>query len=400
MLRSANRALSVLVLTTFALAALSGLVTTDTAEAQSPSQDFRVVEVVSGLENVWSMAFLPSGDLLVTERPGRLRLVRRGKLIDAPVEGVPDVHAQGQGGLLDVALHPDFETNRMVYLSYSKPVGDNSTTAVARGVLEGLAGAAADDAAAGDIGRVRLTGVEDIFVAESRGRGHYGSRLVFDGNGYLFISIGDRQAPPRGDLEAHPAQDLSNHHGTVVRIHDDGRIPQDNPFVGTPGAQPEIWTYGHRNAQGMALDPETGNLWLNEHGPQGGDELNLVVGGRNYGWPVIGYGVNYGGSHLHDETHREGMEQPVHYWVPSIATSGLLIYTGAAFPEWQGDFFVGGLAGQQIAHLDMNGREVVSEETLLSGEGRVRHLVEDAEGRIYVAFDRPRGGVSIVRLEP
>ncbi len=363
------------------------------------TQDFRVVDVVSGLENAWSMAFLPSGDVLVTERPGRLRLVRDGRLVDAPIGGVPDVYAQGQGGLLDVALHPDFAENRMVYLSYSKPVGDNSTTAVARGVLEGVDGGTPDDGTPDD-GSMRLVDVEDIFVAVTSGRGHYGSRLVFDGKGYLFVSVGDRQAPPRGDLEAHPAQDLTNHHGTVVRIFDDGRIPPDNPFVDTPGAQPEIWSYGHRNSQGMAMHPESGDLWLNEHGPQGGDELNRVLRGRNYGWPVIGYGVNYGGSHLHDSTHREGMEQPVHYWVPSIATSGLLIYTGNAFPGWKGDFFVGGLAGQQIAHLDMNGRMVASEETLLSGQGRVRHMAQDAAGRIYVAFDRPRGGVSIVRLEP
>jgi len=369
------------------------LITGSAVPPATHAQDFRVVEVISGLENAWSMAFLPSGDLLVTERPGRLRLVREGRLVDAPVGGVPAVFAQGQGGLLDVALHPDFEDNHLVYLSYSKPVGDNSTTAVARGVLEGPSGAEGGSG-------LRLVDVEDIFVAISAGRGHYGSRLVFDGEGHLFVTVGDRQAPPRGDLEAHPAQDLTNHHGTVVRIFDDGRIPPDNPFVDNPGAQPEIWSYGHRNAQGMAMHPETGELWLNEHGPQGGDELNLVLPGRNYGWPVIGYGVNYGGSHLHDETHREGMEQPVHYWVPSIATSGLLIYTGEAFPDWRGDFFVGGLAGQQIARLDVDGHTVVSEETLLSGEGRVRHLAQDAAGHIWVAFDRPRGGVSIVRLEP
>jgi glucose/arabinose dehydrogenase len=354
---------------------------------QAARDGYRVAPVTDGLVHPWGMAFLPGGDLLVTERPGRLRVIRDGRLLPEPVPGVPAVYARGQGGLLDVALHPDFGQNRWVYLTYSKPLENGeSTTALIRGRFE-------DD---------RLTDVEELFVAESRGRGHYGSRIVFDGRGHVFISVGDRQVAPRGDLESHPAQDLSDHHGVVVRLNDDGSVPDDNPFLDRPGALPEIWSYGHRNIQGMAVHPETGALWTNEHGPQGGDELNLTEPGLNYGWPVIGYGVNYGtGSAIHDTTHRAGMEQPVHYWVPSIATSGLLIYTGDRFPEWRGSFFVGGLSGQQIARLTMDGPAVVAEETLLEGYGRVRAIEQGPDGSIYVAIDWNHGGKpGVIRLEP
>jgi glucose/arabinose dehydrogenase len=349
--------------------------------------DYQVVTVADGLQNPWGMAFLPDGDLLVTERPGRLRIIRGGQLLPDPVPGVPEVFARGQGGLLDVVLHPDFASNRLVYLSYSKPLaGDESTTAVVRGRLE-------DD---------RLTGVEEIFEANTRGNGHYGSRLAFDDQGYLFVTVGERQVPARGDLEAHPAQDISNHHGTVNRLHDDGRIPDDNPFVGRSGAEPSIWSYGHRNPQGLVIHPETGDIWITEHGPQGGDELNLIQPGLNYGWPVVGYGVNYGsGTAIHEATQREGMESPVHFWVPSIGTSGLLLYTGDVFPEWQGDLFAGGLSGEQIARLEMDGREVAFEETILHRRGRIRDIAQGPDGYIYVAIDDRQGGrTPIVRLEP
>lgn len=375
----------------FSTAALFLIVATTAScqslERRSALHDYRIVPVVSDLEHPWSIAFLPDGDMLVTERPGRLRIVRDGVLVEEPVAGVPEVFAQGQGGLLDVVLHPDFVSNRLIYLSFSKPLADEegASTAVVRGNFE----------------NDRLTGVEQIFEANTRGRGHYGSRLAFDEEGYLFITVGDRQAPPKGDLEAHPAQDISNHHGTVNRLHDDGRVPSDNPFVGQEGAEPEIWSFGHRNPQGLAIHPETGDLWSNEHGPQGGDELNLILRGSNYGWPVIGYGVNYGsGSAIHESTHQEGMEQPVHFWVPSIATSGLLIYTGDRFPEWRGNIFVGGLKGQQLARLTMNGQEVVNEETLVRGLGRIRDIRQGPEGYIYLAIDSDGGKYSIVRLEP
>jgi glucose/arabinose dehydrogenase len=296
-------------------------------QAQAPVQksmhhDYRVVTVAEGLVNPWSIAFLPNGDILVTERPGRLRIIRGGRLLEQPVAGVPAVRAQGQGGLLDVVPHPNFAQNRLLYISYSKPVGtDAATTAVARGRFE----------------NDRLTQVEDIFVADTRGApGHFGSRLAFDRSGFLFITVGDRMAPPSGELEAHPAQDLSNHNGTINRLHDDGRVPADNPFVSRPGAKPEIYSYGHRNPQALVVDPQTGNVWSTEHGPQGGDELNLIRPGMNYGWPVIGFGVNYrSGAAIHSGTHREGMQQPVHVWVPSIAVSGMKLPTGAIGGLWR-----------------------------------------------------------------
>ncbi len=380
-----------------ALTTLFSLALATSACAQSPAGDlvtgqpiesamgpFRVVTVAGELENPWAMAFLPNGDLLVTERPGRIRIIRGGVLLPDSVAGVPAVHAQGQGGLLDLVPHPDFANNRLLYLTYSKPTPDGPTTALARARFE-------NDA---------LTGFEDLFVAKTRGRGHYGSRIAFDGQGHVFITVGDRQANPNEDQEHHPAQDLSNHHGTVIRLNEDGSVPTDNPFVGTTGALPEIWSYGHRNPQGLFYDAVTGTLWANEHGPQGGDELNRVEPGRNYGWPVIGYGVNYGGSNLHSAREREGMEQPVHYWVPSIATSGMLLYTGDAFPDWKGNLFVGGLAGAQLARLSMQGGAVIAEETLLKGLGRIRDVRQGPDGFIYLAIDAAGGPQSIVRLEP
>jgi glucose/arabinose dehydrogenase len=355
---------------------------------RSALHDYRVVAVADGLVVPWSLAFLPDGDMLVTERPGRLRVVRNGELLPDPVPGVPAVLARGQGGLLDVVPHPDFADNRLIYLSFSKPVGEGAVTAVVRGRF-------VDD---------RLTDVEEVFAADTdiSAAGHYGSRLAFDSNGYLFITAGDRQVPSRGDLEAHPSQDVTSSNGTINRIHDDGRIPEDNPFVGQPGANPAIWSYGHRNPQGLAIHPETDEVWATEHGPQGGDELNRIRAGLNYGWPVVGYGVNYrSGLAIHEGTQREGMESPVHFWVPSIATSGLMIYTGDAFPEWQGSVFVGGLRGEQIARLTLDGNSVEREETLLQGHGRIRDVRQGPDGFIYVAIE-DRGGdpTSVVRLEP
>ena len=363
------------------------------AAAQSPTMrsadhDYRIVTVAEGLIHPWSIAPLPNGDILVTERPGRLRIIRDGALLPDAVAGVPTVLAEGQGGLLEVAAHPDFASNRLIYLTYSMPIAgeEGATTAVARGRFE----------------NDRLTDVEDIFVAESRGRGHYGSRIAFDDAGHIFITVGDRQAPSTGDLEAHPAQDLSNHHGTIIRLHDDGRVPADNPFVDRAGARPEIWSYGHRNPQGLAIHPVTGVVWSNEHGPQGGDELNLIEPGTNYGWPVIGYGVNYrSGTAIHEATSREGMQSPVHIWVPSIGTSGMLIYTGDRFPEWQGDIFIGGLVGQQLARLELDGSRVVHEEALVRNTGRIRDVRQGLDGYIYLAVDHRNGEpTAIVRLEP
>ena len=353
----------------------------------SAYHDYRVVPVVDGLVRPWSLAFLPGGDMLITEKPGRLRIVRDGNLLDDAVAGLPPIHAEGQGGLLDVVPHPDFAENGWLYLSYSKPLEDDeSTTAVIRGRLDGN----------------RLVDVEELFEADSRGRGHYGSRLAFDGEGHLFITIGDRQVTPAGDLEAHPAQDLSKHHGVVVRLNEDGSVPSDNPYVGKDGARPEIWSYGHRNAQGLAVDPENGNVWITEHGPQGGDELNLIAPGVNYGWPVIGYGVNYRtGSAIHDATHRDGMEQPEKVWVPSTGVSGLALYRGDAFPNWRGHLLAGGLSGQRIDLLELDGTEVIREEILVRGIGRVRDVRIGPDGFVYIALDDRDGAeTGIVRLEP
>jgi glucose/arabinose dehydrogenase len=355
---------------------------------RSVYHDYRIVTVADGLVNPWSMAFLPNGDMLITERPGRLRIVRDGVLIPTPVAGVPEVLARGQGGLLDVVPHPNFSSNRLLYISYSKPYadGDGATTAIIRARFEGDA----------------LHDVEELFVANSRGRGHYGSKIAFDAEGFVFFSVGERQVPSRGDLEAHPAQDLSNHHGTINRIHDDGRIPEDNPFVGQEGVEPSIYSYGHRNPQGLVIHPTTGDIWATEHGPQGGDELNRIQPGLNYGWPVVGYGVNYGtGTTIHEGTQRETMESPTHFWIPSIATSGLMIYTGDRFPAWKGNLFAGGLAGEQMARLTMDGTSVVSEETLIQGIGRVRDIRQGPDGFIYVATESRRGDPTrVVRLEP
>jgi glucose/arabinose dehydrogenase len=373
-------------LTLTSVAALMAAATTlvQAEEYHSKAHTFETTQIADGLEVPWSMAWLPNGDMLVTERPGRLRIIRNGSLLAAPVEGVPAVHHQGQGGLFDVVPHPDFASNKLVYLSFAKPLGEGSTTAVVRGTFE----------------NDRLANVETIFEADTAGRdGHYGARIVFDGDGYLFISIGDRQASPSGDLAAHASQDLTNHNGTVVRLHDDGRVPSDNPFVGRRDALPEIYSFGHRNPQSLTLNPITGDLWAGEHGPQGGDELNIVNPGVNYGWPVVGYGVNYGpGRPIHATQEQEGMEGPKHYWVPAIATSGLMIYGGDLFPNWKGDAFVGGLRGQLLARVDINdaGDMAISDESLMVGIGRVRDVREGPDGAIYVATEN-RG---ILRLTP
>jgi aldose sugar dehydrogenase len=352
------------------------------AAAQGPvaseQATFELVTVVSGLEHPWGMAFLPDASILVTERPGRVRIVRQGQLDPEPLDGVPPVYASGQGGLLDVALDPEFDSNRLIYLSYAAEGDGGNSTRVARATL----------------GEGRLDDLEVIFTAEPlvRSSKHFGSRLAFDAEGHLFITVGERGQGER-------AQDLGDHNGTVIRLHPDGSVPADNPFVGTAGARPEIFSYGHRNAQGLAIHPETGIPWLHEHGARGGDEVNVVHPAVNYGWPVITYGIDYSGAPIGEGTHKEDMAQPIHYWVPSIAPSGMAFYDGDAFPEWRGDLFVGALRSRLLARLELDGEKVVAEERLLEGAiGRIRDVEVGPDGYLYLLTDEPDGG--LYRLEP
>ncbi|HEX5830673.1 MAG TPA: PQQ-dependent sugar dehydrogenase [Gemmatimonadaceae bacterium] len=363
----------------FAVAVLGVLAACRPAQAQvvnSEEHRVRVDTIAAGLAHPWGLAILPNGDLLVTERPGRIRLVRGGVLQAEAVAGGPDVVARGQGGLLDIALHPRFADNQLVYLSYSKAGPQGNTTAIARARFDGA----------------RLTGLEDLFVAEAwnRGGAHFGSRIVFDRAGMMFVSVGERN-------EKTPAQELGNHKGTILRLHDDGRVPRDNPFVGREGARPEIFSYGHRNPQGMTLHPTTGAIWATEHGARGGDEINIVRAGRNYGWPAITHGVDYSGARISPDTALAGMEQPLLHWTPSIAPSGLTFYTGDHFPRWRGNLFGGALQGQQLRRVVLDGERVVKQESLLQGNGRIRTVKQGADGRLYLLVDAPNG--ALLRLE-
>ena len=390
MFRHVNKLVGIVLMATLSTGALSQDV------YQSAHHDYRVVPVAEDLVQPWSMAWLPNGDMLITEKPGRLGMVRDGQLLPEAIPGTPEVLYKGQGGLFEVVPHPDFNENQWVYLTFAKPnaneVDDGSTTAIARGRLQDG----------------RLTNVVELFAAQASGFGHYGGKLVFDGEGHMFLTLGDRQDFSFGDREAlmaHSAQDRSNHKGVIVRLNDDGTVPDDNPFVGVDGVLPEIWSYGHRSPQGLAIHPITGDLWESEHGPQGGDEINLIEPGNNYGWPVVGRGVNYGafGRPIHVGISEEGMTSPTNFWVPSIATSGLMIYSGDKFPMWVGDIFSGALAGEQLArvHLDDDYRSVVLEETLAYDMGRIRDVRQGPEGFIYLAISDRQGGPSpIVRLEP
>jgi glucose/arabinose dehydrogenase len=345
---------------------------------QTEEQQIRVATVVKGLEHAWGLAFLPDGRMLVTERPGRLRIVQNGKLLPQPVQGLPAIREHGQGGLLDVALHPKFSENGWIYLSYAGRGDGGYGTEVLRARL------------AGD----RLEDVRVIFRQEPKlsGGRHFGSRLVFDRQGYLYVTMGDRGEEER-------AQRLDQLQGKVVRLMDDGGIPADNPFAGRAGARPEIFTLGNRNVQGAALHPTTGLLWAQEHGPQGGDEVNVLRAGVNYGWPVITYGVQYVvGTKIGEGTHREGMAQPVWKWVPSIAPSGMAFYTGDKFPKWKGDLFVGALKDQMLVRLRLDGEKVVAEERLLRGIGRVRDVRAGPDGYLYLLTDAADG--SLLRVEP
>lgn len=339
----------------------------------------------SGLERPWSIAFLPTGEILVTERPGRLRVIRDGRLDPDPVAGIPDVSAEQLGGLLDIALHPDFARNQLVYLTYSKEVEYGFTTALARGRWDGRA----------------LRDTEDVFVADAPGGDRVaGSRLTFAPDGTLYMTVGGAGAP--GDERA---QDLGNDAGKILRLNDDGTIPEDNPFVGRKGAKPEIYSWGHRNPLGLFVHPVTGALWASEQGPQGGDEVNIIRSGRNYGWPIVTYGRDYDGRPVGDQPWREDMEAPEIFWVPSIATTGGTFYTGNQFPAWQGNLFVGGMTEARIAQTGQVERivfndngEIRRESLLREFRKRIRDIRQGLDGLLYVLTDEPEG--MILRIAP
>jgi aldose sugar dehydrogenase len=352
---------------------------------KSNQHSFEIEIVTEGLSHPWGMVFLTDGELLITERTGKLRYIKNWRLLDEEIKGLPEIREIGQGGLLGIALHPGFKSNHLLYLSYSGKERREYGTEVLRGIFDGE----------------NLNNIDVIFKALpkiSNGY-HFGSRLVFADDGSLFISLGERGASPaKGD--EHPAQQVNNHLGSLIRIHDDGTVPNDNPFAGQFGHKPEVYSYGHRNMQGMALHPLTKRVWTHEHGPQGGDEINIMKPGVNYGWPVITYGANYGtGTKIGIGTHHPEMEQPLHKWVPSIAPSGMLFYTGDKFPEWNGDLFVGSLKFGQLVRLDLQGDTISNEERLLNSEfGRIRDVTQGPDGYIYLLTDESNG--KLLRISP
>jgi glucose/arabinose dehydrogenase len=372
-------------ITLFALLAAAPLAQaqTDAKSVKSEKAEIRVETIASGLQNPWGLTFLPDGRALVTERPGRLRIIGKDNKLSDPVAGVPEVAAVGQGGLLDVALSPDFAKDNLVFLSFAEPRGAaGSSTSVARGRL------------VEKDGKASLEDVKVIFRQEPARLGgfHFGSRLVFARDGNLFITTGERNLKT-------PSQDLTNHIGKIIRVTPDGQVPPDNPFVKDKNARPEIWSWGHRNVQGAALHPETGKLWIIEHGARGGDEINVPEAGKNYGWPVISYGVDYSGAKIGEGTHKAGMEQPIHYWDPSIAPSGAMFYTGDAFPQWKGNLFTGGLALTLLSRLELNGERVAKEERLLEASGdRIRDVRQAPDGSIWLLTDARNG--KVLRLTP
>ena len=358
----------------------SALAQDRSAAINSEKHAFRVVTLLQGLEYPWSVAFLPDGRMLVTERAGRLRLVGQDLRLDPkPIAGLPDVVATGQGGLFDVVLHPEYAQNGWIYWAYNAPGAGGWGTALARGKLQGS----------------RMTEVQVLFSMQPKTRSsqHFGGRIVFDKAGMLYLTLGDR-----GDKER--AQKLDDHAGSVIRLYEDGRVPVDNPFAKRVEALPEKWTLGNRNMQGATLHPKTGELWTHEHGPQGGDEVNVMRSGLNYGWPVITYGVNYGfGTRIGEGQTKPGMVQPLHVWVPSIAPSGMAFVSGSKFPQWTGDLLVGALRDQMLVRLELDGEKVVREERLLQGlVGRIRDVRMGPDGLVYLLTDSAEG--SLLRLEP
>jgi glucose/arabinose dehydrogenase len=353
----------------------------DNSSFASSAGQLEVQAVASGLVHPWSLAFLPDSRMLVTERPGRMRLVTPEGQLSPPLKGVPEVFASGQGGLLDVILDKSYAQNKTIYFCFAEPTGGGGRTAVARAKLND--------------GNGRLDEVKIIFRQEgplSSGN-HYGCRIVQANDGNLFVALGEHFS------YRDEAQNLGNHLGKLIRITPDGSAPADNPFVGRSDAKAEIWSYGHRNEQGLAINPASGDLWEIEHGPRGGDEVNIIGKGKNYGWPVIGYGIDYSGAKIHDSTSKGGMEQPVKYWVPSIAPSGMTFYTAKLFPKWTGSLFTGALAGKMLVRLSLNGNTVTGEERLLQNlNERIRDVRQGPDGALWLLTDNSAG--RILRVSP
>ncbi|MCH7399955.1 PQQ-dependent sugar dehydrogenase [Belliella sp. DSM 107340] len=334
---------------------------------QSEKLTFTLDTLYTDFENPWGMTWLPDGRMLVTERKGEILIFKDDKYTGEKLTGVPAVHEVNQAGLLDIAIHPDYESNGWIYLAYAKDMGDGGVLTISRAKLDGNA----------------LVDLEELIVnlPEWKGGRHFGTRIVFDNDNYLYYSNGDKGNRPQN------AQELDNSHGKIHRIHDDGRIPEDNPFVNTPGAVASIWTYGNRNPQGIIFDKENNRLWSVEHGPKGGDELNLIEKGKNYGWPEVTFGIDYDGSTITENTEKEGMQQPVTYWDPSIATCGMTLITSDKYPSWKGNILVAALAGQHIARVEMEGTSYVGEEKLLDGIGRVRQVCQSPDGYLYAIVE-------------
>jgi glucose/arabinose dehydrogenase len=345
---------------------------------ETTGQPVRVVPMFKGLVTPWSLAFLPNGDMLITEKPGRLRIARGGTLDPQPIAGTPEVFAVQQGGLLEVAVHPQFAQNQFVYLTYSKGKEKEGTTALARGRFDGKA----------------LVDVKDLLVTDNWNTGgiHFGSKLAFGRDGMLYMSVGERN-------DRHRAQNTNIHGGKILRLKDDGTVPPDNPFVGKDGFKPEIFSYGHRNVQAIAVHPDTGAIWATEHGPQGGDELNLIQAGKNYGWPVITFGREYSGEVISAQPAREDMQQPIVFWSPSPGLTGMVIYTGDKFTAWKGQFFLGALAGLGLHRVGINEKGLMGREALLTSlRQRIRDVRQGPDGFLYLVVDANPGGV--LRIEP
>jgi len=377
---SGNSLIGFLIIAILLASALCTEVNAQEPAVHSEKHAFRATTLASGLENPWSMAFLPDNRMLVTERVGRLRILdQHFKLDPKPIDGLPEIISRGQGGLFDVALHPDYRMNGWIYWAYSAPGNGGWGTALARGKLQGH----------------QMTEVQVLFSMEPKTRSgqHFGGRIVFDQSGMLYLTLGDRGDKAR-------AQQLDDHAGSVIRLHDDGRVPLDNPFVMKNNAKPEKWTLGNRNIQGAAIHPQTGTLWTHEHGPQGGDEVNVMRSGHNYGWPVITHGVNYGlGSTIGEGQAKAGLEQPLHVWAPSIAPSGMVFVNSDKYPQWKGNLLLGALRDQSLVRLELDGEKVIREERMLKGQlGRIRDVRMGPDGLVYLLTDSSNG--ALIRLEP